>query len=396
MAFDYYSPVVIKPGQVPSAQTDFPVLISVTDARFKSVANGGHCKTPFDIRPYEDSGLSIPITGYELERYNDSTGEVIMNVKRSSVVDGLITYLAYGDASLNTDGSSATTWSNSFQGVYHLGDGTILNVSDSTGLHVGTNHLCTATTGRINGGAAFASASSQYIDLFTVSSVSPVALTYSVWVNATSFPNAYNAAIFKNETNTFFWGILVRNDGKLFCAIRTSSQITYDGTGSHTLLTGTWYYLTLTYNNISGLIGYVNAAQDGAVAANGNSVNGAFTTLLGNDSPNGRFWNGKMDEARVSSVARSPDWITTEYNQAFPATFETLGDEVSTTPVPPTPPEPVIIVPGDEHRGGARGWKKRLLEEKLWMYKQDEMLLKIANEDDLEVVHVLTDFLSRN
>ncbi len=53
-------------------------------------------------------------------------------------------------------------------------------------------------------------------------------------------------------------------------------------------------------------------------------------------------------------------------------------------------------VPDDEHRGAARGWKKRLLDEKLWMDKQDEMLRKIANEDDLEVVHVLTDFLSRN
>ncbi len=53
-------------------------------------------------------------------------------------------------------------------------------------------------------------------------------------------------------------------------------------------------------------------------------------------------------------------------------------------------------VPEDEHRGAAKGWKKRLLDEKLWMDKQDEMFLKIANEDDLEVVHVLTDFLSRN
>ncbi len=52
-------------------------------------------------------------------------------------------------------------------------------------------------------------------------------------------------------------------------------------------------------------------------------------------------------------------------------------------------------VPDEDHRGAARGWKKRLLDEKLWMDKQDEMFFKIANEDDLEVVHVLTDFLSR-
>ncbi len=166
MAFDYYSPVVINPGQVPSAQTDFPVLISVTDARFKTVANGGHVKNAngYDIRPYSDATLLTAITGYELERYNASTGEVIMNVKRSSVVDGLVTYLGYGDSSLNTNASSPTTWSNSFANVFHLGDGTILSVADSLGGLGGSNLGATATVGQIDGGAAFISASHQYID----------------------------------------------------------------------------------------------------------------------------------------------------------------------------------------------------------------------------------------
>ncbi len=153
----------------------------------------------------------------------------------------------------------------------------------------------------------------------------------------------------------------------------------------------------MSYDSTTGLIGYVNREVDGTVAPNGNgSLVIGSNIEIGRDLQNGRYWDGSIDEVRFSTIARSNDWITVECNEAFPSTFATLGDEVSTTPVPPAPPEPVIIVPGDEHRGGARGWKKRLLDEKLWMDKQDEMLLKIANEDDLEVVHVLTDFLSRN
>ncbi len=396
MAFDYYSPVTINSGQVPSAQTDFPILISVTDTRFKTVANGGHVKNAngYDIRPYSDATLLTAITGYELERYNASTGEVIMNVKRSSVVDGLVTYLGYGDSSLVADASSTATWSNGFLGVYHLGDGTTLNVNSSTGLNNGTNHGATATTGQIDGAGGFASASSQYIDCGI--GMNPSAATLSAWVKATSFPNAYNAMAGSN--NGAFVELFVKSTGKLACFVTGAAGIvSYDGTGSHTLLVGTWYYLTMIYDSTSGLIGYVNASSDGTAAQRGPITTTGARFDIGQDPQNaGRFWNGLLDEVRFSNAARSPDWITVEYNEGFPSTFETLGVEVSNIPIPPPTPEPIIVIPEERKVGGARGWKKRLLDEKLWMDKQDEMLLKIANEDDLEVVHVLTDFLSRN
>jgi hypothetical protein len=153
----------------------------------------------------------------------------------------------------------------------------------------------------------------------------------------------------------------------------------------------------LTYDNSTGtLFGYVNGTVDGSVSTTPQDLrNAPASTYIGNDAVNaGFFWNGSLDEIRISSVPRSADWITTEYNnQSSPSTFETLGIEVTNTPIPS--PEPIIVIPEERNVGGARGWKKRLLDEKLWMDKQDEMFLKIANEDDLDVVHVLTDFLSR-
>src|SRR5712675_599468 len=123
MAFSFYSPLSINSAQVPSTQTDFPVLVSVTDARFKTVGNGGHVQNSsgFDIRPYTDSTLTTAITGYELERYNASTGEVVMWVKVSSLTSASTPFvLAYGDAGISTDGSSSSTWSNSFRSDFHL------------------------------------------------------------------------------------------------------------------------------------------------------------------------------------------------------------------------------------------------------------------------------------
>ncbi len=38
----YFRTITINSGQVPSIQTDFPLLVSITDASLKTIANSGH------------------------------------------------------------------------------------------------------------------------------------------------------------------------------------------------------------------------------------------------------------------------------------------------------------------------------------------------------------------
>ncbi len=339
-AFGYYSPISINSAQVPSTQTDFPVLVSVTDARFKTTGNGGHVQNSsgFDIRPYTDSTLTSAITGYELERYNASTGEVIMWVKVSSLSSSTTPFvLAYGDSGISTDGSSNTTWSNSFGAVWHVKDGTTLSLADSSA--TGNNLVLpggaanpTATTGQIDGGGGFASASSQHLD--SGSTFTPSAITYSIWAKATSFPAAYNYPMdnVKSGGSTFHL-ISVKSNGKMRWAVSATTQLDADGTGTHTQSTGTSYYFVLTYDSTNGLKGYINAASDVTVSANGNASGTMSIVEIGGLGVfNLQYWNGTLDEARLASVARSADWITTEYNnQSAPGTFETLGTEVAVT-----------------------------------------------------------------
>jgi hypothetical protein len=333
-AFGYYSPISINSAQVPSTQTDFPVLVSVTDARFKTVGNGGNVQNAsgFDIRPYSDSGITTAITGYQLERYNATTGEVVMWVKVGSLSSSTTPiYLAYGDSGISTDGSSTTTWSNSFTDVYHVKDGTTLSVVDGSGNHTGTNHSATATTGEIDGAANVASGSSQYIDGGTRSQ--PTSITLSAWVKATSFPAAANIVLSSETGSGTGYAILkVRSDGKIgSIASVGGNNFTADGLGSTVMVTGTWYYVTVTFTGTgsAGLKCYVNAVANGSNASSSSLDSGTTTLYLGQSARNGGlFFNGAIDEARVASVARSADWITTEYNnQSAPGTFETLGTE---------------------------------------------------------------------
>jgi hypothetical protein len=101
----------------------------------------------------------------------------------------------------------------------------------------------------------------------------------------------------------------------------------YDGTGSHTL--SQHAILVLTYDSTAGLVGYVNAASDGTATPNGNVQTGTSPFYIGQDPVTaGLLWNGMIDEVHVASVARSANWITTEYNnQNSPGTFSTLGAE---------------------------------------------------------------------
>ena len=221
-AFSYSSPVSINAAQVPSTQTDFPVLVSFTDARFKTVGNGGHVQNSsgFDIRPY-DASTGAAITGYELERYNASTGEVVMWVKVPSLSSSTTPiYLLYGDSGITTDGSSSTTWSNGFLGVYHMKDGTTLDVTSGTGTNNGTNHSATATAGQIDGAGSFVSASSQYVGLGTgYNSSLSTAITMSAWVKATSFPSATNPVIEGNDLSIAeYWALRVTSGGKIAAA----------------------------------------------------------------------------------------------------------------------------------------------------------------------------------
>ncbi len=336
MAQLWYSPISINAAQVPSMQTDFPVLVSVTDARFKDVAHSGHVNRSdgFDLRPYTDTTLGTAITGYYLHRYTPTTGEVIMRVKVSSLSSSTTPIvLGYGDTGITTDGSSTTCFSNSYLGFYPLGDGTTLNVNSTTGSNNGTNNSATANTGQVNGGAGFVAASSQYIDLGN--GIAPTSITLSSWIKAASFPGSYNSVIARSGSGSNLAAIYCRSTGRLamYCTATGPTSIAYDP-GSNTLSAGTWYYVTLTYTGTAnaGIKGYINAATaDGGVNSTLNLIGTTANTNIGRDpNTSGSFFNGSIDEARIASVARSPDWITTEYNNEFaPGTFETLGTEVA-------------------------------------------------------------------
>lgn len=316
MAFKYYSPVTVQSGQVPAAQTDFPMLVSYTDNRLKTTGNGGHVENAngYDIRPYSNSALTSALT-FELEFYDASAGTVVMWVKIASIDVGSIVYLAYGDAALNTNGSSTATWDSNYKGVYHLNESAVNYIDSTSNANNGTTTSGTVTQvgGKIYNGQNFAATSYIRIPNFITSY--PVTVEY--WATTTVTTN-------NPQFNIVNTGINVAG-GFSGSGAYYYTGVSNKGAATSGFVDNAWNHIVLVQTSSSAVTVYTNGVDN---STNTNSLwNAGANSAIGARTTGG--FTGKIDEFRVSDATRSADWVATGYNnQSAPSTFAALGTEV--------------------------------------------------------------------
>jgi hypothetical protein len=351
MSFSYYRALVIDHTKVPNTdQSNFPVLVSVTDAALKSVANSGHVQSGngYDIYAYSDAALTTRLAA-ERGSYNASTGALVLWVKVPTVATAADTtiYLAYGDSGIATDPNSdgtygkAQVWDSNFKGVYHLPEspsGSAPQFSDSTS---NGNHLTITTTsgspatvtGQVGDGVNLPS-SSQYSGSSAASSGNVGVGNASVWtvegwvqINSFLTVDAYPQLLFGTQG---VLGAAIDTSNKLCFAIENGGTFGRRKTASATTSTGVWYHCVGVSNGTTFAF-YLDGALIGT-GTYGATAN-AKAQLGGSASyPFGfRFSNARYDEMRLSATNRSADWIVASYNnQSSPGTFATLGAEAAT------------------------------------------------------------------
>lgn len=88
---------------------------------------------------------------------------------------------------------------------------------------------------------------------------------------------------------------------------------------------GAWHHLVATINGTTGKI-YKNGIE--AVSGTVNAAVDASSTIQMGRFNNSYFFNGSLDEVRISNAVRSADWIKTEYNnQSDPSSFISVSSE---------------------------------------------------------------------
>ena len=154
--YDYRRVFTILHAKVPNSdQTNFPVLISTTDATLATVPNSGHLKNSsgYDLIFSTMSDCSY-LLNWDTETYNASTGNIIVWVKVPTVATASDTsiYMCYGNSLISSYlGYSTATWDSNYKSVWHLPNGSNLSLGDSTSNSLTlTNNNVTATSGNID------------------------------------------------------------------------------------------------------------------------------------------------------------------------------------------------------------------------------------------------------
>lgn len=342
--FTYKKSITIDHTKCGSADSkNYPVKISLgsnvqsADNDLKLVGSGGYVVSGsgYDIRPYSDAALTQPLD-YELTYYNSSSGALEMDVRipTLSVSSDTVIYLAFGNSSLTSDSSFTGVWDGDFLGVYHLGDGSTINLGDSTNnaYSLTNNNSATATAGQTGGAVNFSAASSQYLSNGSLPLASGSALTMSLWIyspsaNQGSQLSAFNIGNQDSPNRVLL--LMPWNSGTFYFDYGndTGGRVSFSFAGYY----DAWVHVTAIYNT---------SGNDHRVYLNASSmINNADSTTASSNVTGiymggwpgvSQYWYGKMDEVKVSKVARSSSWITADYNaQKASSTLITWGSKVA-------------------------------------------------------------------
>ncbi len=349
-AFQYSRSITIDHTKVPNTdEINFPVLVSGVYNYLATTANGGHVQSLNGsdvIFTSDPAGQNL--LNWELDSYNPTTGAVNFWVQLPTVshITDTVFYVFYGNAAISTfQGNAAGTWDGNFKGVYHFPYGTLFAHDSTLQGNNGVINGATPTMGQIDGGANL-NGNSQYITMGNVLDIGASDTTLSAWISP---PNQNQATTFiaKRQNTSPFpqydFGVGSINSmggfvsGKtLFCAFFDGTTLAGGAQFYHTqnnIIDGNWHFVVCTRGS-GGVAIYVDGLNQPLVADIANTTKrntsntASFNIGYQNDSIS--YFNGNIDEARVATIARSADWIATEYNnQNSPPTFYTIGSEVA-------------------------------------------------------------------
>ncbi|HSW96878.1 MAG TPA: DUF2341 domain-containing protein [Candidatus Saccharimonadales bacterium] len=323
--------------------SNFPVLISITDPNLRTVANGGFVQNTsgYDIL-FTDTTQTIKLD-HEIEKYDPTTGEIDMWVRLPVLYANTDTVLSmyYDNTAISSSQENKNSvWDTNYVGVWHLNDNAAnTTVSDSTAIiNTGTNAANTSTktvSGQIAGGLTFNGSTDKTVTTTNGSIKGQAGVTVSAWVNTTALSGLQQEIYMESTNGTSATSrlALTINGGtskfEFFGRTADADARTSWVSSSTALTTNTWYYVVAVYDSANSL----NHLMVNGVDQTSAKTEAAFSSTtptsapyIGAQADATQFWNGRLDEVRVSKTARTAGWNTTEYNnQSSPSTFYTIG-----------------------------------------------------------------------
>lgn len=328
----------LVPGNDPL--TGFPCLVSTTDTSLRTEIHGGMVQYADGRDLCFTSQDMLSILDFEIESFDPVEGSLIawVRIPSLSALDptGIFLYFGYPDALPQWD--TAAVWSNQYTAVWHMNNDPSLpapQLLDATsyqnhGTAMGGMLADALREGKI-GGTVWFDGSDDYATM-PVNGFNTGAGTVELWINADSLPPFDSDYIFAHRQEipiTDRAYIRYRSDG----AWGTGMGNTFELDEGSAIDTATWYHMALSWDGTQ-VRGYLNGALDFGPTPyfELDTVREIFimTWMPGSESARGR-----LDELRVSDIARDSAWIAATYaNQFQPELFHQIeaAEEGSAVP----------------------------------------------------------------
>ncbi|MBN1187651.1 MAG: DUF2341 domain-containing protein, partial [Bacteroidales bacterium] len=357
LGYAYDKTITIDAAQVAGANDliNFPVLINITnDADMATTANGGNVENAsgYDIL-FTDEDYNL--LDHELVSYNGSQGDLMawVRVPALSATVNTELHVIYGNPQVSTDLSSPMeAWDAGYMGVWHFDgdvDDATSNGEDLTNVNTSDYASSKILNGRelSNSSVPSSNASGQHLQLSSGVFSGIGNFSFEGWVylddDGTAWERIFDFGQDAVSPTHYFFFTPSHDAGT---PAETRSYITTTGNGGEegvtitnpTANTSQWIHWGVVLNSKAHTMAIY---KNGSLYGLGHGVDLTPDDLSATDNFFGRslwdgdeYLDGKFDEFRISSVARSASWMQTAYNnQNSPSSFYSVSSQAGHAPI---------------------------------------------------------------
>ena len=339
VAWDHYRTVKIDHDYIETDLEYFPILLELSDTIGDSCQADGD-----DIRFVKTDNLTEYF--YEIEYWVDNSPRIVwVNVSYLTSLTDEVFLMYYGNAAATDNEHPADTWNDQYIGVWHM-NSTVLNVIDSTGniFNNGTKEGAAQpaeVVGKFGFCQDFESGTTDWISVANEASLHPVDMTLEYWACPETVANSGIVSMNSDAalTNSYV-SYCVAVGGKYDSYILDDNvgvnrhmiyhNTTWDAscdscanilTPAGIAVVGRWSHISLRYYDFT------------------NGLGGVANMGFGLGKWWGQYFDGKIDEIRISNVIRNTSWLNLTHwvqNQSLDPIVIVIGVENSQPPLPPT------------------------------------------------------------
>jgi hypothetical protein len=328
--WQYRKQITIDHLNVEEDLLNFPVLIKILDddLRQKAQPNGD------DILFMNDVGVANRLN-YEIESYDGASGALVawVNISQLSSYQDTVFYLYYGNANCLSQQRPQSTWDAQYKSVWHMNSASGSIIDSTANHHDGTvSSMSYQAAGKI--GYGIEDDGTGYVDFGDQTEYEAQYLTYEVWSIHDNSARALDGGLAKGRVFGDYTSYSVQIAWHLgessYSVIFTDGTVN-SGVDDTTDLTD-WNYFVGTHDGATGTTSlYINGDFKDSQTQIGKTID--YSQSQNNFKLGGRdagiySIDGRVDEVRISTIARSSGWIRTCYqNQNYPSDFINVGPE---------------------------------------------------------------------